>query len=1446
MTNRNAAEWLQVINEHVEHAGDGKWLEQLICDLGHLFPEWGVKEIFAWEDWPERTERFPTSKSRDVGIDNVAVRDDGGFVAIQCKARAGNTELTVDDLGPFAMSAGDDSWVERWVVSNAQFSSGVKEANSRTESRPLKLIDFVEPVRKLALNQAIGYRDDKQLTEMQDTVVSKVLKELPNHAKTGRSCWNAEEARGHIVLPCGTGKTRVAYRVMKGLVKNGEIAVILVPSIALVSQIKREFQTLAKQDGITLHTLAVCSDSTAGRTKNGRFKTEDTVNLDKDLTIDTSHVHSFEVVGDTATSEEQVVEWLLKHDDEELAILALFSTYQSSHNTAYGLRTLKRKAKLMVGDEAHRTAGVKKIPVNGERIRNFTLCHDKDAFPATYRLYQTATPRVYTKAKAQSSLYDEDDSTWDIRSMNDESTFGPELFRLSYVDAVQRELLSDYRIIAWGISEGEATETEKIVDKLNAISEEDKDSDTKWTTSLAMRALTLAAFVAGCVPDANIRSVIAFCNRIKISTELSKAVQSQPIQEWLTRYFERLGVKRKPARFGIQHVDATYPSAKRNDALHKLRAASVANPFCISNVGIFGEGTDSPSLSAVAFLNPRKSPVDVIQAVGRAMRKSQNKERGYILVPVVIPKDHDPENFLKNSDPLHGWEELGQILQALRAHDGRIEDELENLMEFYVPPAPSKEAEHLVVVREPYRTTKVFILDTKTPTIEQVVAPLDEDDLSSIPERLRKNRGKLREIEDFSTLDSTHRPRSISIVATNKDGKTYIKDITYETSIYSPTKQIGHDWDPEATIEKANAFIAKDLPRRKRQMRHVPPRKRKNLDQQRDLGYKLLHLEGDALKETGIHLNLLEKSGIQSGSKRDVNVLRSTVDAVAINLRTEGLEDTLALRLGMENVERSSKGAADACAVTSVIWLNAAIIHARLEKAQVRQLRNITSITESVSHIRPAIGLMEAWRKVLIKDYVPIFEIALELLQDVAFENLEGVSNALRRLSKDAVEIADHYANLGMDHAGELFNEVMGNQRSDGAFFTRPLAAAMLVELSLESLGSVDWLNESEWNRLRTFDPACGSGTILVAMMSAIKDRIKRAGGDSKLIRRFHSYAVEHLMIGADINPVSLQLAGCQLTLGDMGVAYEKINLHLMDYGAEPDNPKTTAKTGSVELLVDDRIAPNDNELTSLSGTTSRSQLLDMRLGSAATDLGDVLDANPPSFVLMNPPYSPWRNTGEKFSTDVQLALRERLTHIWDQKAASNSLLKGKKTTIALLFETLAFNLAQLSNGVMGFVRAGTLATAEDARETRRTFAANAHIDFVVTSHDPLNFNLSWDTNIHECLIVMSRVDKNQRRPTLFINLHKFPESIDEARESMRNAIKGREFNGSSIYWDYERVKDGDWSPAVFGDCELAESAHVALTSTSCLRSDLIQSTTQGGGGYKCTGLRWRVGRFDT
>ena len=340
---------------------------------------------------------------------------------------------------------------------------------------------------------------------------------------------------------------------------------------------------------------------------------------------------------------------------------------------------------MLVCDEAHRTAGLRRTKKSTvDQIKDFTLCHDNDRFPAKHRIYQTATPKIYT----QKALREKQKEDWVVRNMDDQNVFGPDLFRRSYRDAVNNEWLSDYRIIAVGIS---GAESHEVANALASTTESKGRNPLTSTHFLRGLAFTLA--MGGATKGRedekiNIQSCIAFMNTVDKSDNMVKALDTEPVRNWLRDRIREMDTGKAPAAYTLDHLDASSNVTERDEAKAKLAEGTLEKPHGVINVGIFGEGTDSPSLSAVAFLEARRSPIDVVQAVGRAMRTSPGKNIGYVICPIVIPLDTDAENYLKTSNPQDGWKELGDILLALRAHDDRIEDRLAELMTLYLPPEP--------------------------------------------------------------------------------------------------------------------------------------------------------------------------------------------------------------------------------------------------------------------------------------------------------------------------------------------------------------------------------------------------------------------------------------------------------------------------------------------------------------------------------------------------------------------------------------------------------------------------------------------------------------------------------------------------------------------------------------------------------------------------------------
>lgn len=199
-------------------------------------------------------------------------------------------------------------------------------------------------------------------------------------------------SRGRIILPCGTGKSRIALHLIEELSDYDEVSVILCPSIALVARLRHEFLV---QKNMNIDTLAVCSDETAGHS----------VSVKDDPTVDTGHARADEVKGKVTTDPKVIGEWIdsiggLKKQNDLLGhysninispqkIGVICGTYQSSFKIAEDLTGThkKREIKVLVADEAHRTAGLRRVKKREEKLRDFTICHDQSRFPAKYRVY---------------------------------------------------------------------------------------------------------------------------------------------------------------------------------------------------------------------------------------------------------------------------------------------------------------------------------------------------------------------------------------------------------------------------------------------------------------------------------------------------------------------------------------------------------------------------------------------------------------------------------------------------------------------------------------------------------------------------------------------------------------------------------------------------------------------------------------------------------------------------------------------------------------------------------------------------------------------------------------------------------------------------------------------------------------------------------------------------
>ena len=494
---------------------DGPLLEQLVEHAAPSIPSWELRRCWRFAAWPARADfDLPV---HDDGIDLVAEKTDGDLVAIQCKARSTGS-VTPTAIQKFAGKANSRIFQERWLVTTTELTSG----NERTLAE-------CDVIWKNALIELTQTADQPPTTEgpdprdaMQDEAVADCLAVLRQPPSELVQLWREQGAalgylpanvgRAKLVLPCGTGKTRVSMRIVNELCPDGTLAVVLVPSIALIGQVRRAYLDGLRAAGRVTTTIAVCSDETANAVRaNEEEKGSD------DVTRDTGHTHAVEISCKVASDADRLVEFLIKHAvSHRLAVI--FSTYQSAHHVAVALTKTERYAEVLVCDEAHRTAQIKQVSNKklAERVRNFTLCHDQGAFPARYRLYQTATPKVYSAENKRVQRLDR--SRYAVADMNDPKIFGPTGYRRSYVYAVENDLLTDYRIVAFAVDEQMWIAAERICINVDEKRAAHKKKQVQLTVSEAVGWLVYGIVLYGGAADATdgkpIRTSIAFFNRI--------------------------------------------------------------------------------------------------------------------------------------------------------------------------------------------------------------------------------------------------------------------------------------------------------------------------------------------------------------------------------------------------------------------------------------------------------------------------------------------------------------------------------------------------------------------------------------------------------------------------------------------------------------------------------------------------------------------------------------------------------------------------------------------------------------------------------------------------------------------------------------------------------------------------------------------------------------------
>lgn len=619
----------------------GRRFERLMLAFLRTDPQWRgqFSEVWMWADSP-----LADGNATDVGIDLVA-REPGSdqYCAIQCKFYGLDKVIRKADLDSFFTASGKRGIHRRIVISstdrwgpNAEAAledQQVKVTRIGMSQLEASTIDWskVAADHAWAAGEELGPRylePRKSLMPHQEEAIEAVLAGFGRHD------------RGRLTMACGTGKTLTSLKIAERLAAARDApanVLVLVPSIALLSQAMREWVT---ESETAMSPFAVCSDPKVSK------------RADRDDSGDYA-VH--DLARPATTSAATLLEGV--RGGHEAGLTVIFCTYQSLSTIAEAQAAGLEAFDLVICDEAHRTTGVM---LADRDESNFTRIHDSAYISAQHRLYMTATPRIFTdsvKANAQRL-------SAELCSMDDESRFGPEFHRLGFGDAVEAGLLSDYRVMVLSVDASYAARTvqQQLADDNMELNVADAAKIIGVWNGLSKRlgpSMAESGFRPGEPP---MRRAVAFAQNIAASKHLAE-VFSQVTEQLGEGAGDRLHCE-------VQHVDGTMNALERNRALEWLKAEPGAGTARIlSNARCLSEGVDVPALDAVLFLHPRNSVIDIIQAVGRVMRRAPGKEYGYIILPVAVPEGMPPNEALDDNER---YRAVWQVLNALRSHDERF------------------------------------------------------------------------------------------------------------------------------------------------------------------------------------------------------------------------------------------------------------------------------------------------------------------------------------------------------------------------------------------------------------------------------------------------------------------------------------------------------------------------------------------------------------------------------------------------------------------------------------------------------------------------------------------------------------------------------------------------------------------------------------------------------
>ena len=592
---------------------DFEWLCKWYLEHAPLY-RGKFRKVWRWDEWPDRW-------GRDCGIDLIAETIDGELWAVQCKAVSPEHAVTKAEIDSFLAESNRKQIAYRLLIATTDNIGTNALRTIENQARHASVVlrgDLV--TAELDWPNKIGGAAPKpprwKPLPHQQAAISNVLAGFKKHD------------RGRLIMACGTGKTLTSLWINEAL--GSRRTLLLVPSISLAQQSLKEWGRHAKED---FDCLVVCSDETVASDRH-----DPALRYVADLGIKPT------------THPGEIAAFLAKRRSRPALVI---STYQSCERVSRGQAKAMKWFDLAICDEAHRVVG-------HAESQFATVLHDKK-IRARRRLFMTATPRYFTQRAKQRG----EEQDIELLSMDDETKFGPEFHVLTFHEAITTKpepLLTDYQVVVIGVTNPEA----------KAWAADAKLIRTKGGLETDARTLAAQIGLAKAIKQYDLRKMITFHRSIR---RASRFVDGER-RDSLPAVIEKMRPANRPAgQLWARHVSGETAASKRASLLKELSDLPKGTRGLISNCACLGEGVDIPALDGVAFIDPKGSIVDIIQAVGRVIRTSPDKKIGTIIIPVFVDESEDADHAIESS----AFQPVWQVLKALRAHDRRLADELDAL-----------------------------------------------------------------------------------------------------------------------------------------------------------------------------------------------------------------------------------------------------------------------------------------------------------------------------------------------------------------------------------------------------------------------------------------------------------------------------------------------------------------------------------------------------------------------------------------------------------------------------------------------------------------------------------------------------------------------------------------------------------------------------------------------